>query len=189
MVARISSCVFLGDKLCRNEEWLEVTKTYTTFAFRAAEELRLYPKWLRGIVQLYLPSCKKIVGVIDRARDIIGDVVQERRLLASQGKYKPAHTDAIDWFEEEAAGRSYDPALCQMILSTAAIHTTTDLANQTLLNLAQYPEVVTELRKEVVAVLQANGWKKTSLYNLKLLDSVLKESQRLCRPPGKSGKS
>ncbi|KAH7049327.1 cytochrome P450, partial [Macrophomina phaseolina] len=35
-------------------------------------------------------------------------------------------------------------------------------------------------RKEIIEVLQADGgWKKTSLYKLKLLDSCMKESQRL----------
>jgi cytochrome P450 monooxygenase-2 len=184
IVARISSRVFLGDELCRNDAWLEVTKSYTVMAFRAAEELRLYPKWLRGIAQLYLPQCRRLLEMIDRSREIVGVVIQERRQLASQGKYHPAHTDAIDWFEEEAGGRPYDPAMFQMILSTAAIHTTIDLANETILRLAQDQELVRELRREIVDVLQADGWKKTSLYNLKLLDSVLKESQRLGQPPG-----
>jgi cytochrome P450 len=181
IVSRISSCVFLGDKLCRNEEWLEITKSYTVLAFLAAAELRLYPKWLRGIAQLYLPKCRELVNAIDRARTLISAIVQERRMLASQGKYQPTHTDAIDWFEEEAAGRPYDPVLCQMILSTAAIHTTSNLANVTMLNLAQHPGLVQEVRQEIIEVLSVDGWKKSSLYNLKLLDSVLKESQRLCR--------
>lgn len=186
IVARISSRVFLGDELCRNEAWLEVTKSYTVTGFRAAEKLRLYPKWLRGVAQLYLPECRSLLGMIDRSRGIVGAVIQERRRLASEGRYHPAHTDAIDWFEEEAGGRPYDPAMCQMILSTVAIHTTSDLANETMLRLAQDQKLVKELRKEIVDVLQADGWKKTSLYNLKLLDSVLKESQRLNQPPGKS---
>ncbi|KAH8168305.1 cytochrome p450 domain-containing protein [Sarocladium implicatum] len=183
IIARLSSCVFLGAEVCRNEAWLEVTKSYTVQAFKAAEELRLYPKWFRGIVQLYLPSCRRLLGLLDRSRDIVGAIIQERRALARQGQYKPANTDAIDWFEEEAAGRPYNPAMCQMVLSTAAIHTTTDLANETLLRLAQDPELVQELRKEILEVLQADGWKKISLYNLKLLDSVLKESQRMNTPP------
>ncbi|KAF4456154.1 ent-kaurene oxidase [Fusarium austroafricanum] len=183
IVARISSCVFLGDKVCRNEAWLDITTSYTVLAFQAAGELRTYPKWIRGIVQLYLPSCRNLLGLIDRGRSIVEAIVQERRLLASQGKYKPTHMDAIDWFEEEAAGRPYDPTLCQLILSTAAIHTTSDLANQTLINLAQNPDIVKEVRKEVIEVLKTDGWKKTSLFNMKLLDSILKESQRLSRPP------
>ena len=61
----------------------------------------------------------------------------------------------------------------------AAIHTTTDLLTETMQNIMLHPELVLELREEIVNVLSADGWKKTSLYNLKLLDSVIKESQRL----------
>ncbi|KPM45297.1 hypothetical protein AK830_g1253 [Neonectria ditissima] len=40
------------------------------------------------------------------------------------------------------------------------------------------PQVIDDLRREIVAVIGEGGWKKTSLHNLKLMDSVLKESQR-----------
>ena len=38
-----------------------------------------------------------------------------------------------------------------------------------------------DLRAEIIAVVKAEdrGWQKSTLYKLKLMDSVLKESQRL----------
>ncbi len=86
--------------------------------------------------------------------------------------------DAIEWFETAANGRPYDPISAQLLLSTAAIHTTTDLTCQTLTKIAQNPEILAPLRKEIVDVLQEHGWKKTALYEMKLLDSVIKEGQR-----------
>lgn len=74
----------------------------------------------------------------------------------------------------------------------AALHerltliTQSDMITQVIYDIAQNPEVIEPLRKEMVEVLTKGGWKKTSLYNLKLLDSVIKESQRL-KPIG-SGK-
>lgn len=81
----------------------------------------------------------------------------------------------------------------QLALSVVAIHTTTELLTGTLLDLAQNGDYIDSLREEMIPVLEeqssvANGdaegtgktsWKKTSLYKLKLLDSALKESQRL----------
>ena len=61
----------------------------------------------------------------------------------------------------------------------AAIHTTTETTCQALLDICEYPDVADELRKEIVEVLSAEGWAKTSLYKLKLMDSFLKESQRM----------
>ncbi|GLA86353.1 hypothetical protein AtubIFM56815_010614 [Aspergillus tubingensis] len=82
-------------------------------------------------------------------------------------------------FEKAAKGRPYDPVGAQLILSVGAIHTTSDLTCQTMTHLAQNPEIVEPLRKEIVDTLQQHGWKKVALYNMKLLDSVIRESQRL----------
>ncbi|GKT94041.1 cytochrome P450 [Colletotrichum tofieldiae] len=48
-----------------------------------------------------------------------------------------------------------------------------------MLDLASHPELFQPLRQELVRVLGAEGLKKTALYNLKLMDSVIKESQRM----------
>ena len=71
----------------------------------------------------------------------------------------------------------------QLILSFVAIHTTTELVNQVMMDLCQNPEIIGELRQEIAKALGEGGWKKTSLYNMKLLDSVIKESLRL-KPTG-----
>lgn len=74
-----------------------------------------------------------------------------------------------------------------------AIHTTTELLTGALLDLAQNNGFIDSLREEMIPVLEEqngveNGdaegtgktsWKKNSLYKLKLLDSALKESQRM----------
>jgi hypothetical protein len=53
------------------------------------------------------------------------------------------------------------------------------LATQVIYDLAQNPDIIGPLRKEIIEVLTEGGWKKSSLYNLKLMDSVIKETQRL----------
>jgi cytochrome P450 len=85
----------------------------------------------------------------------------------------------IEWAEETAKGATYDAALLQMKVSLASIHTTSDLVTQTLFNLCSRPELVDDLRKEIIEVIGQQGWVKPALYQLKLMDSVLKETQRL----------
>jgi cytochrome P450 len=85
----------------------------------------------------------------------------------------------MQWMEESAEGRPYDPAVAQLSFSLAAIHTTSDMLTQALLDLCGKDDLIKELREEIVTVIQGEGWKKTTLYKLKLMDSVLKESQRL----------
>ncbi|KAK1658301.1 cytochrome P450 [Colletotrichum godetiae] len=184
-VARISSRVFLGTELCRNEAWLEITKNYTLNGFTAGDRLREYPSFLRPIVHWFLPGCQEARRQIKTAAKIIQPIIDERKVLKAkaiaEGKPVPIYQDAIEWFEQasRSKGTAYDPALSQLFLSTVAIHTTTDLLGQVMVDLAKHPEVIDELRKEVRAVLQECGWKKTSLYSMKLLDSVIKESQRI----------
>ncbi|KAF2008612.1 ent-kaurene oxidase [Aaosphaeria arxii CBS 175.79] len=187
VVARISTRVFLGPELCRNEEWLRITKNYTVDSFIAAFVLRIFPRSLRSLVHWFLPQCRSIRQQLADARKLILPAVQARRKLRAsvqaEGKVVPDFNDAIDWLDQEAKGDPYDVVSCQLGMSMAAIHTTTDLLTETMQNLAMHPELVEELRREIVEVLSAGGWKKTSLYNLKLMDSVLKESQRV-RPAG-----
>ncbi len=51
--------------------------------------------------------------------------------------------------------------------------------NHALLHLAESPHHLQTLRQEAEQILQDEGWTKTSLGKLHLLDSFLRESQRL----------
>ncbi|KAJ3952037.1 hypothetical protein N0V92_011540 [Colletotrichum tropicale] len=183
IISRLSSRVFLGDEVCRNEAWLEVTKSYTVNAFIGAETMRIYPSWLRPLAQWFVPQCKVLRQQVADSRRIIEPVLQKRRDLRAEARAKgkpiPRFNDGLDWFEEESRGAKYDAAGAQLGLSAVAIHTTTDLLVETMLRIAEHPELFDAIRKEIVEVLSAEGWKKTALFNMKLTDSVLKEAQRL----------
>ena len=73
-----------------------------------------------------------------------------------------------------------DRSIIRTVLQSKVLQPQRDSLAETLLNLSQYPEVLQELREEIVAVLRAEGgMTKAALYNLKLMDSVVKESQRM----------
>ncbi|KAK2774590.1 hypothetical protein CKAH01_13165 [Colletotrichum kahawae] len=188
-VARLSARVFLGEELCRNEDWLRATKEYTVNFFVAGTHLRMVPRPLRPILHWFVPKCRELRTSFDESRRIIMPYIEKRRAaraaaLASNKKIPEFH-DAIDWAGQEAAPRgvSYDPAIMQLMLAVAAIHTTADLVTEILLQLALHPEYVAPLREEVIHILRSEGLKKSSLHNMKLLDSALKEAQRH-KPPG-----
>ena len=143
----------------------------------------MWPSWSHRIVHWFLPYCRQLRKDLAICRRILSKTVAERKAKQSaqekQGKAANQVEDSLEWMEKFAQGKSYDPAVVQLSLSMAAIHTTTDLMTWLLLCIAQHPECVHAMRQEIVSVLNADGWKKTSLYNLKLMDSVMKESQRL----------
>ncbi|OKL62285.1 hypothetical protein UA08_02496 [Talaromyces atroroseus] len=193
VVARVSSRVFLGPELCRNPDWLRITIDYTVNVFMAMSAVKRYPKCTHRIVHWFLPETRKLRAQSAEAQRIIQPVIDQRarELAATKSHNKNnakfmddwssprKHSDAVQWMEELSMGKPYDAAVAQLGLSMAAIHTTTDLLTQVLYDLCQHPELIQPLREEIIAVLQEGGWKRTALYKLKLMDSVLKESQRL----------
>lgn len=135
------------------------------------------------MVAEFLPCCRKIRRELDEARSIIAPVLEQRRNAekeaARAGNSISTFNDAMQWMEDAAKGQPYDAAVVQMSFSLAAIHTTSDMLTQVLLDLCDREEIIQALREEIVLVIRDEGWKKTSLLKLKLMDSVLKESQRL----------
>jgi len=86
---------------------------------------------------------------------------------------------------DEANPRDSQPdklAHRQLVLSLAAIHTTTMAAAQAINDLCQHPEYVDSLREEITEVLEDGKWEKTTLNKMRKLDSFIKESQRLSPP-------
>ncbi|KAG6061376.1 hypothetical protein E4U16_005094 [Claviceps sp. LM84 group G4] len=184
LMARVTSRVFLGIEMCRNPQWLRITTTYAVVAFKAVEELRLWPAWLRPLVQWFLPHCTAARDLVQDARNLIHPLLEKRRGERNDAARRGERfecNDAIDWLEQTAQDKkaTYDPACAQLSLSVAALHSTTDFFTQVMLDIACNPELIEPLRNEIISVLGVAGWSKHSLYKLKLMDSVLKESQRL----------
>ncbi|KAL3459578.1 cytochrome P450 [Aspergillus heterothallicus] len=183
IVSQLSSKVFLGDQICRNPDWLRITVTYAVDSFFAAEALRLWPSFLRPLVASSVPNVRKIQTELEEARRIIAPVLErrkaEKQAAIDAGREPEKYNDALEWMEQCAKGRSYDAAVAQLSLSLAAIHTTSDMLTQALYDIVAQEGLVDEMRREIVSVIQSEGWGKTTLYQLKLMDSVLKESQRL----------
>jgi hypothetical protein len=111
------------------------------------------------------------------ARRIIGREVSRRKVNHLTLAEKPA--DFFQWVEETANGEVFDPVIMQLRIAFAAIHTSTDLLVKVLIRLSEHPQLVADLRQEITTVHTTHGWTKSGLHHLKLLDSVLKEVQRL----------
>lgn len=116
-------------------------------------------------------------------RKLLRTILVERQRLKEEaiakGKPVPEYNDAIEWVAQESNGQKYDPELIQLSMATFSVHTTTDLMTHVLADLALHPEIIQPLREEAISVLQESGWKKASLDQMVLLDSVIKESQRM----------
>ncbi|KAF6807698.1 cytochrome p450 [Colletotrichum musicola] len=182
LVARTSARLFLGEELCRNTDWVRASSAYTDTVFQAVQVLRQFPPVLRPIANRLLPICKQTRAALKACRHVMRPVVaarQARKLEPSaKGEPEPVYDDALEWCQKEYA-TDRDPADSQISLAMVAIHPTTDQLTETMIQIARHPELFELLREEITTVLGTEGIQKTALYNLKLLDSVTKESQRL----------
>ncbi|RAR09011.1 cytochrome P450 monooxygenase-like protein [Stemphylium lycopersici] len=114
---------------------------------------------------------------------ILAPMVEKRKKIKAEAREKgelvPEFNEMFEWLEYESKGTKFNPVGYQMVLSFAAIHTTSDLLGQTMMHLADEPQSIAALREEIVRVLSTDGLTKAALANLKLVDSALKEIQRV----------
>ncbi|KAF5024599.1 hypothetical protein F66182_3362 [Fusarium sp. NRRL 66182] len=184
VIARISARIFLGPEEGRNEEWLTTTASYTKNLFITGFILRPFPRLLRPLVALMLPTYHRLHADVASARRIVARVVSSRQAAEAQrSAEQEKSTDILQWLMDEATGDEKKVEnLSQriLILSLASIHTTALTMTQALYDLCASPEYLEPLRDELNDVLiKHGGWQKTTLNYLLKLDSTLKESQRL----------
>ena len=192
IIARLTARILLGSDVGRNEEWLEIARNYTTYMIIGSRQMRLVPTFSRPLIYWLLPSCMALRRIVRKSGTLILPEVRRRHkeiedIMRAGGK--PTETaDGISWMIETARGKPIDYVTGQLTLSIAATHETTELMTHCIVQFCDTPEVVQPLRDEVIEVLSQNGWGKTSMYKMKLMDSFLKEVQRIRQLPlGESG--
>ena len=152
----------------------------------ASASLHQYPAPLRAVFQWFNPSCRQLRWQCKTARNIIEPIfaekLQERQALREKrldtnAKSLDAFNMMLDMAEHKGVA-NYDAAAGQLMLSFAAIHTTTETLGRCLIRLCEYPEVQQPLREEIISVLKEEGWNKTAFPKLMLMDSFMKEVTR-----------
>lgn len=157
---------------------------YTIDAFLAARALNMWPVILQPFAHMFHPRVRAVRKHVQVARQIIQRELKLREMQRAGEIEDPIatgkHRDALEWMQELSAGHPMDMAARQIGLSLAAIHTTSNLITNVVYDLAAYPEYVQPLRDEITTVMAEDGYlKKASLAKMKLMDSVLKETQRV----------
>ncbi|CCX34716.1 Similar to Ent-kaurene oxidase; acc. no. Q701P2 [Pyronema omphalodes CBS 100304] len=180
VVAVVSGVAFVGNPENRNPDWLDCAINYTVDVFSGTQKLRqkLLPKFLLPITARLSPEISRTKQHRIKARRLIGPLV-EARLAGTV----PPGDDMMQWLIDSspAEERNVD-RFAQMLLqlSMASIHTTSMTVTKALYDLASRPEYTKPLREEVETVLkEEGGFTQNGIRRLDLIDSFLKESQRL----------
>lgn len=182
-VSRLSSRVFLGPKLCRDPAWLEIAQSHTVHLFQASMAMRSGSSLRRLISFWSNPLYKRLRAQVHDARKMLRPLIDthkaEVRKALAAGERPDKAADLIGWMVAQARAADIDYAAGQLGMSVVGIHTTTEALAEALVDLCQHPELFQPLREEIVREIGDEGWTRTTLHRMRLVDSFLKESQRL----------
>ncbi|EPS27178.1 hypothetical protein POX_e06156 [Penicillium oxalicum] len=176
MFGHIMSRTFINDKdYYRNPEWINVSSEYVELSALAGYELRAFPKWAKRWVAPFLPSCRKLQFLFKRINTLLEPLKEK---LDKQ----PLDMDAKDppsFLYQKMEGRSDELASMLIALCLVSYDGGGELFTHVLHSVFTNDQLVNDLRSEIVTVVGKEGFNKSTLQNLVLMDSVLKEAQRM----------
>lgn len=184
----MSSRVFVGVPLSRDEEWVEATVNYTGNVTKAWLVLRTLNRFVRPFVAPFLQEVKALMHTRDLASTKMAPLLEQTSRLngTPDRKNGAAGGELIRWFQGRYAGKKASPrqlARDQLLVTFASIYNLSNALTYLMFDLASYPEYIEPLRQELDEVLGDNDRiDKDSLQRLKKLDSFVRESQRHSPP-------
>ncbi|KAJ5563148.1 cytochrome P450 [Penicillium sp. DV-2018c] len=181
LVAQMTTRALIGPELSRNPEWLEIAISFTTNRAIAVAAIQAWPRFLQPLIHWFLGPCQTVRRQIQHADRILLPVLREKTHRAGERSADEQEFSTLTFIDQFANGARYEATLAQLRLIAVSVLTTADLVEKVVARLVEHPELIQPLREEAVAILTASprGIHRTSLPKLTLMESVMKESQRL----------
>lgn len=186
IVALISGRIFIGPEMNRDPEYQRCIIRYTQEVFFAVGAMQTIHPWLRGLYTRmgWVPEINKVNESHRSMRRILGPIITQRLEALAAGENLPE--DMVSWnlinSPNDIRASVKVQAHNQLQASMMAILTTSLTGSHAIFDMAHRPGDQKPLQEELASVMAQEklGYlSKTSTPKLKLLDSFLKESQRL----------
>ncbi|CAZ83812.1 unnamed protein product [Tuber melanosporum] len=187
IVARMSARAFVGFPLCRNEDWLTITMVFTGHVFMTHSKLACVPKPIRPIYSYVRNLVKDIAEDKRKAESLLAPVIRKRleeeSLAKKNGTVFQKPNDMLQWLSDRVDQKHKTTkglSELQLVLSLAAIHTTSISFLNAIFDLLAHPECIQPIREEMEAIISANNGvlDRVALRKMKKTDSFFKESMR-----------
>ncbi|KAJ5485673.1 cytochrome P450 [Penicillium diatomitis] len=181
IISWAAASVFVGPGKASDPEWQMLSQAYVRELFSAVSELHTWRPSLRSVVQWFLPHTSACQALARKARVMIDEVVERRaeesHLAQRQGRKARRYNDVLSWTSHMPSNKLHLGDI-QLALAVAALFTTSEALRQTLTDLAEHPELVAPLRREIEELISRHGLCQAALQKMDMLDSLMKESQR-----------
>lgn len=190
LISRAAAPIFVGPELATSPEWQKVTRAYVQDFFAAVSEMHSWHPILRPFIHWFLPHTSACRADVRKVRSIVNEVVskrsQEASVAESNGQSPPEYNDALAWTMNARGGNPFEPGDVQLALAMAAFFTTAEVLRQVIIDISGSPQLMDSLREEIESAFSSHGVTAAALFQMDLVDSVLKESQRLMGALGMS---
>ncbi|POR31658.1 Cytochrome P450 monooxygenase [Tolypocladium paradoxum] len=178
---RAAARVFVGEPVCRDEVFLETSASFSRNIFYTISTFQDLGKTVGHMLGILAPSVRHARKQLVYVQQLLGSEVERRRACPDE-----KHDDFLQWCMDLARNENEakPEALAHRtigIMSMAVVHTTAMATTHMLFDLMANPTLQESLRKEQEAVLPT-GWEGISqkaMLEMRLLDSLMRESQRL----------
>lgn len=181
VVSHLTARTWVGLELARTEDWHTVNLETTSNIFTTAIILKLLPAFLQPLVAPLLPTRWKLQQGLRQIHSYLIPLIEARARLADNSHERPE--DMLQWMLDAAEGQEREPANLATRYVYAAIgslFTVSAALVDCIYDLVAYPEHIEPLREEVRRVMKEDGgWRKGTPAKLELMDSFMKESQRV----------
>ncbi|KAK4222297.1 cytochrome P450 [Podospora fimiseda] len=186
--SQVTARTLVGPELCDSKEWLDIILGFTNAAFKASHGVReKYHPLLRWTAKYLDKDVKDVYRIRKRAGELLGTILEKRKQEEKEGII---YEDGIQWLISayKAAGKELSAdqlAQDEFIITIASIHSSSATALSCLYDLMDRREIMEEIKEEIGKVRKefgvegSEGWTRQSLAGLKLMDSFMKESQRI----------
>ncbi|KAJ5103347.1 hypothetical protein N7532_003876 [Penicillium argentinense] len=202
VVARSGSFAMVGERLAHNEEYIQAVKEHILGMIMTTRVQFLIPDCLKRYIGGFISRLATLGTRWDmnasrkillkhfeaRATEYRRDITRSGELVTSQANPEQAEkpVEIFRWLFESSVLRhrwSYSEVLGEMLLlQFAFVYTTGYALYGALAELARHPEYIQPLREEIETTLAKYGATISGCDQMILLDSFLKECQRL-HPP------
>ncbi|KAF3028563.1 hypothetical protein E8E15_009557 [Penicillium rubens] len=176
MFAQIMSRMFINDKdFYRNPEWVNASSEYVELSALAGYELRAFPKWAKRFVAPFLPNCRKLQSLLEHINTLLKPLKEklDGQILETDPK------NPLSFLHQKLDGQLDELASMLIALCLVSYDGGAELFTHVLHSVFRNDQLISDLRSEIVNVVGKEGFNRNTLQNLVLMDSVLKEAQRM----------
>ncbi|KAF4635644.1 hypothetical protein G7Y89_g2444 [Cudoniella acicularis] len=187
VISRMTSRTWVGNPLCRNDDWHSTNLSTTEQIFHTALALRVVPSSLQPFLHCLLPSRMKLRRGLEQIHSyLIPIILQRQRSLQCDERPPESPHDVLQWMIDLADQEQNKPqnlATRYVFAVIGSLFTVSSGLVDCLYDLTENPEMTRVLRIEAQSVTSGDSeWKKGTAKKLEMLDSFMKESQRVNAP-------